>query len=481
MKTIISFLIQKSSILKSLKFRIWVIVMLVGLISSSIMSQNILSNYRSRAVSQQTTTAVSQFRILANHLASADYFNDKEQESIENELSLFSSFFSGRIMIIDSNFNVVSDSYQMSVGKAMIASEIINCFADGNAVQNYDDVNKYIELVIPIFNPESETVEGVIFASSSTQSVYNTVDVLSRKAGILMVAMILFIFIFAVVMSSILVRPFERITKVINSVDNGLAVPEEKILDYLETEEIMNAFNTVLNRMRILDESREEFVSNVSHELKTPLASMKVLADSIRNADDVPIETYKEFMDDIGDEVDRENTIITDLLSLVKMDKTSGKPNIKPTDVNTMIAGIIKRLKPIGDKNDIELIFNEERTVNAEIDETKMTLAITNLVENAIKYNKPGGWVRVDLDADHQFFSCKVSDSGIGIPKDSLDRIYERFYRVDKSHSREIGGTGLGLAITRSAILLHRGAIKATSIEGEGTTFVVRIPLKYVI
>lgn len=455
--------------------------MLVGIIASSIMSQNILSNYQSRAVSQQTTTAVSQFRILANHLASADYFNDIEQEGIENELSLFSGFFSGRIMIIDSNFNVVSDSYQMSVGKAMIASEIINCFADGKTVQNYDDVNKYIEIVIPIFNAKDETVDGVIFASSSTQSVYNTVDVLSRKAGILMVAIILFIIIFAMIMSSILVRPFERITKAIKSVDNGLAVPEEKILDYLETEEIMDAFSTLLTKMRSLDESREEFVSNVSHELKTPLASMKVLADSIRSADDVPIETYKEFMDDIGDEVDRENTIITDLLSLVKMDKTSGKPNIKSTDVNSMIAGIIKRLKPIGDKNNVELVFSEERQVTAEIDETKMTLAITNLVENAIKYNKPGGWVRVELDADHQFFACKVSDSGIGIPKDSLDRIYERFYRVDKSHSREIGGTGLGLAITRSAILLHRGAIKATSIEGEGTTFVVRIPLKYVI
>ena len=102
-----------------------------------------------------------------------------------------------------------------------------------------------------------------------------------------------------------------------------------------------------------------------------------------------------------------------------------------------------------------------------------------NLMENGVKYNKDNGWLRVGLDADHQFFTLTISDSGIGIPEESLDQIFERFYRVDKSHSREIGGTGLGLAITRSAILMHRGAVKVTSVEGEGSTFTVRIPLKY--
>ena len=120
------------------------------------------------------------------------------------------------------------------------------------------------------------------------------------------------------------------------------------------------------------------------------------------------------------------------------------------------------------------------RPVSAEIDETKFTLAVSNLVENAIKYNKEHGWVKVLLDADHQFFTVEVSDSGIGIPEEDYEHIYERFYRVDKSHSREIGGTGLGLAITRNAILLHRGSIKVSSVEGQGTTFTVKIPLSYI-
>ena len=141
---------------------------------------------------------------------------------------------------------------------------------------------------------------------------------------------------------------------------------------------------------------------------------------------------------------------------------------------------ILKRLQPIAARKNIELILDSFRPVNAEIDETKLTLALSNLVENAIKYNVEDGWVRVSLNADHKYFYVTVADSGMGIPEESLDRIFERFYRVDKSHSREIGGTGLGLAITRNAIVMHRGAIKVYSKEKEGTTFSVRIPLIHI-
>ena len=126
------------------------------------------------------------------------------------------------------------------------------------------------------------------------------------------------------------------------------------------------------------------------------------------------------------------------------------------------------------------MVLESFRPVTAEIDEVKLSLAISNLVENAIKYNHEGGWVHVSLNADHKFFYVKVADSGIGIPEEDQGHIFERFYRVDKSHSREIGGTGLGLAITRNAVIMHRGSIKVHSEHGEGTTFIVRIPLLYV-
>ena len=232
--------------------------------------------------------------------------------------------------------------------------------------------------------------------------------------------------------------------------------------------------------MKILDESRQEFVSNVSHELKTPLTSMKVLADSLVGQQGIPEELYQEFMGDITAEIDRENKIITDLLSLVKMDKKAADVNITHMDINQLLEDILKRLRPIADKRNIDLILDCFRPVEADVDEVKFTLAISNLVENGIKYNVDDGWVRVSLDADHKYFYVTVADSGMGIPEDSIEKIFERFYRVDKSHSKEIGGTGLGLAITRSSIAMHHGAIKVFSKEGEGTTFSVRIPLSYI-
>ena len=119
------------------------------------------------------------------------------------------------------------------------------------------------------------------------------------------------------------------------------------------------------------------------------------------------------------------------------------------------------------------------RPVTAEVDEVKMNLVFTNLIENAIKYNVDHGRVKVTLDADHKDFIVQVADTGIGIPEEDAEHIYERFYRVDKSHSREIGGTGLGLAICKNAVAMHRGTISLESVPNEGSTFTVTIPLIY--
>mgnify|MGYP000579816503 CR=1 FL=1 len=147
--------------------------------------------------------------------------------------------------------------------------------------------------------------------------------------------------------------------------------------------------------------------------------------------------------------------------------------------MNILLEQILKRLRPIAQKRNIELTLESMREVVADADEVKFSLALSNLVENAIKYNKEEGWVHVSLDADHKFCYIKVSDSGIGIPEEFQSRIFERFYRIDKTRDRETGGTGLGLAITHSTIVLHNGSVKIISGEGQGATFIVRLPLKY--
>lgn len=481
----------KIKIFRSLKARLFLVILLAGMLPSMGMRYAILENYESRAVNVRIADVQNQFKILANHLITYGYLHDTSLEVVNTELDQLSNLYDGRVLVIDENFKIIKDTYGISEGKTVISEEVINCFK-GSSTTNYDRKNGYIEITTPIVDTalssattdsvgeeKSRLAEGVLLTSVSTDSIITTLEILSRKA--LIVELIAFVLIVALafLMANVLTAPFERITQAINAVKAGFTDEQISVKDYLETEHIVDAFNQMLGRMKAVDDSRQEFVSNVSHELKTPLTSMKVLADSLMAQEEVPAELYKEFMTDIANEIERENKIINDLLSLVKLDKKAADINIEAVDINALLELILKRLRPIARKREIEVVYESVRPVTAEVDEVKLTLALSNLVENAIKYNKEQGWVRVTLDADHQFFTVEVSDSGIGIPQESTEHIFERFYRVDKSHSREIGGTGLGLAITRSAILMHRGSVKVESEEGVGTTFTVKIPLTH--
>lgn len=483
--------LRNIKILRSLKSRIFLILLIVGLIPCVSMRYAILQNYEQRAVNVKISDVSTQLRILANHLITYHYLQDTSSEVINAELDQLSSLYDGRVLVINNDLKVVKDTYGISENKTIISEEVVRCIK-GENTSRYDRNNGYVEMTIPITETvtlvgsekeakeRKEIVRGVMLVSASTDSISVTMEILSRKALIVEVIVIIATTIVSVLAAKILIRPFEKITEALDEAQEGYSSDPISVTDCVETEHIGDAFNRVLGRMKVLDTSRQEFVSNVSHELRTPITSMKVLADSLISQKDVPVELYQEFMADIAEEIDREDEIITDLLSLVKMDRTAADLNITEVDINALVELIMRRLRPIAQNRDVEVVYESVRPVTAAVDEVKITQVISNLVENAIKYNKEHGWVRVKLDADHQYFSVEVADSGIGIPAESIDHIYERFYRVDKSRSREIGGTGLGLAITRSAILMHRGTIKAESIEGEGTTFTIRIPLKYI-
>lgn len=469
-----------SKFFKSLNFRIMVIFFLIGILPAMILSAVFLSAYTKQSLTRQGNDVNNQCQILASQLGSANYLDDPSNETLTGELMQLATLYDGRILIIDRNFQIIVDTYALEEGRTMLAEEVIKCFK-GESTSHYVS-GRFIEMTVPILSSsEDKNIIGVILASASTDSLNVRRDNLKNLMEIWLVAGGLCVLVLAVILSSWLVKPLRYMNKFIGDLVEGALDGDLDIHDCTETENISNTFNSLLAKLRLMEESRQEFVSNVSHELKTPLASMKVLADSLLVQEDAPVELYQEFMQDIAEEIDRENTIISDLLTLVKTDRKVTDLNVAATDVNEFLEQILKRLRPIAEQANIEMVFESNRSVGAEIDTTRLSLAFSNLVENAIKYNRENGWVRVSLDADHKFFYVKVSDSGMGIPQDSLDYIFERFYRVDKSHSREIGGTGLGLAITKSAVVAHRGAIRVQSEMEQGTTFTVRIPLKYII
>ena len=469
----------RSGMGRSLRTELFLIICLAGILPGLIICHVLLVYFEKHTVESRIRQVQDQCLVISNHIYLEGMLDNADSNVEDSELEQLSNLYDGRVMVINSDLKIIKDTYSLSEGKYMISAEVVRGLA-GEGASTYDSQDHYIEIITPISDRDMKEHVGVMLTSVSTEQLDSVLSGSRRLVTIVMMALSAIMIGVAVLVASRLVRQFSMLSNTIENLKEGFGEEEVAVLSYRETAGIMEAFNHLLARMKTLDDSRSEFVANVSHELKTPITSIKILAESLTAQEDVPVELYREFMDDITTEIDREDRIINDLLSLVKMDRAGINLVIEKCDIDLMIEGIIKRLSPIADRAGVELIFETIRPVIAEVDETKLSLAFTNIIENGIKYNHEGGIVKVTLDSEPMMFTVTVSDTGMGIPQEDIPYIFERFYRVDKSHSREMGGTGLGLAIARGAILMHKGAVKVESTIGEGSRFDIKIPLSYI-
>ena len=465
----------------SMRIPLAVCILALSILPLMLQSRMLAGSMRQSLVEDQMINAQNKCLILINRLVSSDYVgNTAKNPIIDTELSVTAEMFNGRIVIVDRDFKIIADTFNLAEGKLNISQEVLKAYS-GEEQSSYNRKKDYFSLAFPIpGKDENESADGVLLLTASTENIDLLEARVTEKITFFQLVVFWVVAVFGLLAAGLLLKPFIRLKKVLGAVAEGDLEQDIRVDTYRETKEISEAVSQTLRKLKAVDQSRQEFVSNVSHELKTPITSIRVLADSLMGMEDVPEELYREFLSDISDEIDRESKIIDDLLTLVKADKSNAELNVEQININGLLEQILKRLRPIAKKRNIELVLESIREVSADVDEVKLSLALSNLVENAVKYNHEEGWVHVTLDADHKFFYVKVSDNGIGISQEDQEHVFERFYRVDKARSRETGGTGLGLAITKSIILMHQGAIKLQSKEGEGTTFTVRIPLNYI-
>jgi two-component system phosphate regulon sensor histidine kinase PhoR len=233
-----------------------------------------------------------------------------------------------------------------------------------------------------------------------------------------------------------------------------------------------------ITEIRHLEQMRSDFVANVSHELKTPITSVKGFAETLLSDEVTDKETEKQFLQIILDESVRLNRLIQDLLYLSKIEKNSLPLNIEKIELRQFINDIVATLQTsIHDKNIVITLPDPREETVIEGDQDRLKQVILNLVSNAVNYSYENSSIKIDVeDNNDDTVKIYISDHGIGIPSESLDRIFERFYRVDKARSRHSGGTGLGLAIVKHLVETHQGEIKVDSIEHEGTTFTLILP-----
>jgi len=382
-----------------------------------------------------------------------------------------------RIIVLDRRGVVLSDTTNEMVGFTLVNSEVISALREETASVIQPD-GRTRHTAVPVYD-QNAVVSGVVLVVSTVQDINELIEVLTNSSTMLNFIMATVAALAALFAAQIIINPLKRVLKAVERMAQGHLNERINITGADEFSQLCLAFNDMNDKIEKVEKNRSEFVSNVSHELKTPLSSIKVLSDSLLMQESVPEEMYREFLQDINSEINRMDHIINDLLTLVKLDQQAAGLNLEMINVNKLINDIVKRLKPLADVKEIT-IYKEElkEDVNIKADEMKLTLAISNLVENAIKYTEEGGDVKVIIDAGHQHVFLTVSDSGIGLAEEEFAKIFTRFYRVDKTRDRDTGGTGLGLAITHSAILSHGGSIMVSSKEGAGSSFIVRLPIK---
>ena len=280
----------------------------------------------------------------------------------------------------------------------------------------------------------------------------------------------------ALILSKALTRNTSRLLGGIRSVREGEYNHRIEVKGKDEMAQLAMEFNELTDRLQTIEEVRRRFVSDASHELKTPLASIRLLADSILQNSSVDMETVREFVSDIGEEADRLTRISQRLLALSRLDARLQRERV-PVDVGQVVEKVGHMLLPLARSAQVELQYQLQPHCMVLATQDDLYQVAFNLMENAVKYNQPGGSVTVEVAREEYWITLTVQDTGVGIPEEDLLRVFDRFYRVDKARSREAGGTGLGLSIARDTARLHGGDIMAQrGPDGVGARFTARFP-----
>ncbi|MBR6019509.1 MAG: HAMP domain-containing histidine kinase [Lachnospiraceae bacterium] len=459
----------------SMSFTLFLGIAFCGIVSCVIICQ-ILISYNEKHLYDVGRNRLNDFVDGLSYDIERTGFPNGTDESVADELYALADNYHGRVILTDSSLKVTFDSYRTKTGKTVVAPELL----DASSNKTYFSLNEeartatYACVVPSRSNTKDDSVFYIRYTVSEEMTRFDTSRRFIRMIGL---CLCIIIFTLAIVLSVVFTRPLRRINSELTDIGNGKFDERVNVHSNRQVSDISESINRILERTHEMEENRQNFVSDVSHELKTPMTSMKILADALLSSGEELPEMVHEFLTDINSEIDRENHIISDLLALARMDRKTDTIHYAHTHINDTLDVILNRVEPLAESKEVEVVCESYRDIYADVDEPKIITAITNLVENAILYNRPNGSVYVKLNANMNYFFVTVRDTGYGIAENEIAHIFERFYRVDKDRSRETGGTGLGLAITKEVVNAHGGQIKVYSKINEGTTFSVRIPL----
>ncbi len=387
-----------------------------------------------------------------------------------------------RSIIVAPDLRVCLDTNEDSdlIGKVVIREAINKSIRDkeeASAITAADDDGASImSVAVPLISGGESC--GAVYLAESLADADMTISNIRRNLVFFAVLISVLVAILSLGLSLMTTSPIDNFIAVSKEFSKGNFNVKAKEKGPAELVEMAKALNYMSAELDDYEENRKKFVSDVSHELKTPLATIKLICDSIVSADEPDPSMTREFLGDLSDEVDRLTRIVERLLTLTKMDSNKNNASLSPVDFVVMLSAVIRKLTPNAEAKNIVLYsdYLVEALAPMMLDYDKIWEAVYNIVDNAIKYTPEGGFVKLGLELKGKTVSVKVEDNGPGIPDSDKERIFDRFYRLDDSRARDTGGTGLGLAIAREAVVLHGGDITVSDSPEGGSIFAVSLP-----
>lgn len=386
-----------------------------------------------------------------------------------------------RCIVTGKDLRAVFDSSSDSdiVGKIVIREAINKCLAKGEETytkaKGVNEINM-LSVAVPLVTGTETT--GAVYLAESIASADAAVGEIRRNLIIFAVITSILIAMLSLALAFMTTAPIDNFIAVSKEISKGNFNVKAKEKGTSELVEMAKALNYMSQELEDFEQNRKKFVSDVSHELKTPLATIKLICDSIVTTDDPNPEMLRDFLGDLSDEVDRLTRLVERLLTLTKMDANQKVKEAAPVDFVVMLKAIVRKLSPNAHAKNI-MLYDDFGDITPEpvmLDYDKIWEAVYNVTDNAIKYTPEGGYVRMGLGIKNQMLVVTVEDNGPGIPDAEKEHIFDRFYRLDDSRARDTGGTGLGLAIAKEAVLLHGGDISVKDARSGGSVFTIEIP-----
>ena len=342
---------------------------------------------------------------------------------------------------------------------------------------NFGSDEVMVALYVARIGPVERPIGALLFASPA-QDVYENLDQIQRQMVMYLALVAGAVLILSFFLSRNFTQPINNLSQGIARMSKGDLSARVKVQGYNEFSQLAEAFNMMCERLESLDNSRNQFVSNASHELKTPLTTMKIMLETLLYQNEYNKERQQECLTDINSEIDRLNSIVQDLLTLVHFDSGKAVLQLKKLSLDELLDTTLRRLEPLAKSRQIDMSLVIADEIDTMGDRAKLEQVFYNLVDNAIKYTGRGGKVQIDLERINRRAVITVMDTGVGIPKAHLPHVFDRFYRVDMARDRETGGTGLGLSIVMQIVKLHEGNVRLVqSEEDKGSTFRVELPI----